>query len=269
MPEIAPRQLILTLYGLYARDEHNWLSVASVVKLLSDLDVDPAGVRSSISRLKRRSVLESLKVERTAGYCLSPGALELLREGDVRIFSHPRARLADGFVLVIFSIPESERDRRHALRTTLAEMGFGTASPGVWVAPGTLHEHAVRTVERMGLTDYVDLFIAHHRAFGDLRERVAEWWDLDAIESEYNEFVCHFQDAPKRFAAAADGPKTAFEIYVPMLTEWRRLPYRDPGLPLELLPEAWAGSRAEDLFADLDALLRRPAREHALRTIHA
>ncbi|GAA4586035.1 PaaX family transcriptional regulator C-terminal domain-containing protein [Planotetraspora phitsanulokensis] len=269
MPEIAPRQLILTLYGLYARDEHNWLSVASVVKLLSDLDVDPAGVRSSISRLKRRGVLESLKVGRTAGYCLSPGALELLREGDVRIFSHPRARLADGFVLVVFSIPESERDRRHALRSTLAEMGFGTASPGVWVAPGTLHEHTVRTIERMGLTDYVDLFVAQHRAFGDLRERVAEWWDLDAIESEYNEFVCRFQDAPKRFAAAADGPKTAFEIYVPMLTEWRRLPYRDPGLPLELLPDGWIGSRAEDLFADLDALLRRPAREHALRTIHS
>src|SRR5262245_28657936 len=99
MPEIAPRQLILTLYGLYARDEHNWLSVASVVRLLSDLDVDPAGVRSSISRLKRRGVLESLKVERTAGYRLSSGALDLLREGDVRIFSHPRARLADGFVL--------------------------------------------------------------------------------------------------------------------------------------------------------------------------
>ncbi|MEO3874721.1 hypothetical protein ABGB18_38540 [Nonomuraea sp. B12E4] len=38
-------------------------------------------------------------------------------------------------------IPESERDRRHALRTTLAEMGFGTASPGVWVASGTLHDH--------------------------------------------------------------------------------------------------------------------------------
>jgi phenylacetic acid degradation operon negative regulatory protein len=53
MPDIAPRQLIMTLYGLYARDEHNWLSVSSVVKLLQDLDVDPAGVRSSISRLKR------------------------------------------------------------------------------------------------------------------------------------------------------------------------------------------------------------------------
>src|SRR4051794_31726171 len=87
MPDLAPRQLILTLYGLYARDEHNWLSVASVVQLLSDLDAEPAGVRSSISRLKRRGVLESLKVDGTAGYRLSDSALEVLREGDTRIFS--------------------------------------------------------------------------------------------------------------------------------------------------------------------------------------
>jgi phenylacetic acid degradation operon negative regulatory protein len=255
MPEIAPRQLIISLYGLYARDEHNWLAVASVVKLLSDLDVHPAGVRSSISRLKRRGVLESLKVDRTPGYSLSHGALEILREGDVRIFSHPRARLADGLALVVFSIPEAERDR--------------PAAPGVWVAPGTLHEQVVRTIERMGLTEYVDLFIAHHKAFGDLSDRVREWWDLAAIESEYNEFVANFEDAAKRFAAASDGPRTAFEIYVPMLTEWRRLPYRDPGLPLEVLPQGWIGSRARDLFADLDALLRRPAHEHAIRTIHS
>ena len=57
MAEPAPRQLILTLYGLYARDEHNWLSVSAVVRLMGDLGVDSAGVRSSISRLKRRGVL--------------------------------------------------------------------------------------------------------------------------------------------------------------------------------------------------------------------
>jgi phenylacetic acid degradation operon negative regulatory protein len=50
---------------------------------------------------------------------------------------------------------------------------------------------------------------------------------------------------------------------VPMLTAWRRLPYLDPGLPLEHLPEGWAGLAAGDLFADLDAALRKPAEEHA------
>ncbi len=49
-----PRQLILSLYGLYAREEGDWLSVASLIALMADLGVDSAAVRSSVSRLKRR-----------------------------------------------------------------------------------------------------------------------------------------------------------------------------------------------------------------------
>ncbi|GAA0907662.1 PaaX family transcriptional regulator C-terminal domain-containing protein [Pseudonocardia zijingensis] len=269
MAELAPRHLILTLYGLYAREEHNWMSVGSVVALMGDLGVDSAGVRSSISRLKRRGVLESMKSGRTAGYALSDSALEVLREGDTRIFDRREARAEDGFVLVVFSIPESEREKRHTLRTTLSGLGFGTAAPGVWVGPAHLRDEVRRTLERRGLSTYVDLFTAAHEGFSDLKRQVARWWDLDGINAEYAAFLERFADARARWEVAADGCRTAFAIYVPMLTVWRRLPYLDPGLPPELLPAGWNGGRAADLFADLDGLLRAPARKHALAAIHA
>ncbi|TQL91152.1 PaaX family transcriptional regulator [Pseudonocardia kunmingensis] len=269
MAEIAPRQLILTLYGLYARDEHNWMSVSSVVRLMGDLGVDSAGVRSSISRLKRRGVLLAMKAGSAAGYALSESALEVLREGDVRIFDRRRARASEGFLLVVFSIPESEREKRHILRTTLSGMGFGTAAPGVWVAPGHLRDEVARTLERRGLSPYVDLFSARHEGFSSLCRQVAQWWDLDSINAEYGDFLERFSDAESRWKGSDDGTRTAFEIYVPMLTVWRRLPYLDPGLPPDLLPDGWLGGRAADLFGDLDALLRTPAREHAVTTIRA
>jgi phenylacetic acid degradation operon negative regulatory protein len=269
MTDLAPRRLILTLYGLYAREEHNWMSVGSVVRLMGDLGVDSAGVRSSISRLKRRGVLEPMKSGRAAGYSLSTSALDVLREGDTRIFDRRRAGTAEGFVLVVFSIPESEREKRHTLRTTLSGLGFGTAAPGVWVAPGYLRDEVSRTLERRGLSAYVDLFTAHHEGFSELRQQVARWWDLDGINARYTEFLDQFSDAQARWKRSENAPRTAFEIYVPMLTVWRLLPYLDPGLPRDLLPEGWNGGRAADLFADLDALLRAPAREHALTAIHA
>ena len=52
-----------------------------------------------------------------------------------------------------------------------------------------------------------------------------------------------------------------------MLTSWRRLPYLDPGLPLEHLPATWPGIEAGELFATLDARLRDDAHTHALHTI--
>ncbi len=268
-PDLQPRQLIVTLYGLYARDEHNWLSVAALVRLMSELGVDGQAVRSSVSRLKRRDTLRSLSVAGSAGYSLSPAALEVLREGDARIFRSRRAVLADGWVLVVFSVPESERERRHELRTQLSRLGFGTAAPGVWVAPAHLAGETARVLARGELARYVDMFRADHLGFTDLAGKVAEWWDLDELSAQSAEFIGRFRPVADRLPVHPASEAAAFRLYVPMLTTWRRLPYSDPGLPLELLPAGWSGEIATELFARLDGELREPARRHAMAVIHA
>jgi phenylacetic acid degradation operon negative regulatory protein len=245
------------------------LSVRSVVKLMEDLRIDSSGVRSSISRLKRRGVLEPMKVDSFAGYSLSDEALEVLREGDARIFGPKRSTEADGLVMVAFSVPESERERRHQLRTVLSGPGFGTVSPGLWVAPSVLHDESVRLLEHRGPAPYVEMFHATYENFGTLGDRVARWWDLDAIQAEYLDFISTFEPVKTSWKSSSKDPRDAFASYLPMLTTWRRLPYLDPGLPLSVLPADRSGSRASELFADLEALLKQPAREHALGIIHA
>jgi phenylacetic acid degradation operon negative regulatory protein len=268
-PDLQPRQLIVTLYGLYARDEHNWLSVAALVRLMSELGVDGQAVRSSVSRLKRRDTLRSLPVAGSAGYSLSPAALEVLREGDARIFHTPRASLADGWVLVVFSVPERERERRHELRTQLSRLGFGTAAPGVWVAPAHLAGETAQVLARSELARYVEMFRGDHLGFADLAAKVREWWDLDELSAQSAEFISRFRQVADRLAVRQPSDAEAFRQYVPMLTTWRRLPYLDPGLPLELLPAGWSGEGAAALFAELNAELREPARRHAMAVIHA
>ncbi|WP_217548489.1 PaaX family transcriptional regulator C-terminal domain-containing protein [Streptomyces sp. GbtcB6] len=261
--------LIITLFALYARREHNWLSVASVIRLMADLGVEGQAVRSAVSRLKRRGVLHGERHEGAAGYAVSEGTLEVLEDGDVRIFERNRAAAGDGWLVVVFSVPESERDKRHALRTALTRLGFGTAAPGVWVAPGILADETRRTLQRLGLTPYVDIFTGDHFAFGDLSAKVREWWDLDELSALYADFLERYRPVSVRAAAGAIPAREAFGIYVPMLTEWRRLPYRDPGLPLSLLPPGWMGETAGALFEELDKTLREPARAHALAVIHS
>ncbi|MCM6773598.1 PaaX family transcriptional regulator [Nocardia sp. CDC159] len=261
-------QLIITLFGLCARAEGNWLSTASVVALMADLGVDHQAVRSSISRLKRRGVLVSARRATTAGYSLAESTLAVLAEGDVRIFERSRASESDGWLLVVFSVPESERDKRHALRSSLTRLGFGTAAPGVWIAPATLTTETRRTLERQELSGYVDLFVSHHVGFDDLRTKIPRWWNLDELTQLYADFLHRYRPILHRTTTARPTPLDAFGIYVPMLTEWRRLPYRDPGLPLSLLPPAWNGEAAGTLFDQLDAILNPLAHKHALAVIH-
>jgi phenylacetic acid degradation operon negative regulatory protein len=270
------RNLIVTIYGLYARSDGGWLSIASLIRLLADLGVDEPAVRSAISRLKRRGILLARRQDGSAGYQLSAEALAILREGDARIFRRHRATLADGWLLAVFSVPEAERQRRHVLRSELAGLGFGMVAPGVWIVPAHPQDATAETLRRLGLDSYADLFHAEHLAFGDPSAKIRRWWDLDELERRYQAFIQAHEPALRRWeanrvgavgAVGSAGGREAFADYVRALTDWRRLPYSDPGLPAELLPPDWIGLRAAEAFFTLRSLLEEPARAYVRQVI--
>lgn len=263
-----PGALLITLYGLYARDFGGWLPVAATVSLLGQLGVDEPAVRSSLSRLKRRGVLNASRSSDVAGYMLSDDARISFGRGDLWIFDRPRTRLSDGWVLIAFRIPQEERAKRHRLRSTLALRGFGIVAPGLWVAPANLYEVVVPLLEDLDLLRYVTFFRADHWGSSTLSELVQSWWDLDAIKEMYLGFIerhdglrCALRSSDKIDEARA------FADYAHLVDEWRRLPYLDPGLPAELLPEDWPGVWARELFSTIRAQLEEAARRHVHRTI--
>lgn len=283
-----PRSLIVTIYGSYAREVGGWLSVAALIRLMAALGVDEPAVRSSISRLKRRGVLVAERVNGAAGYALSDDGRAILAEGDRRIFGRRGADAQEGWVLAVFSVPESRRAHRHMLRSRLAWLGFGTVAPGVWIAPAHLADEVRHVLTRLGLTDYVDLFDARYLAFADLSEEIARWWNLHQLQESYAAYLKAWRPVLERWraidaggrgdAAADDGggkgdaatdnggaggsdSRQAFVDYVYTLTAWRRLPYLDPGLPADLLPGDWNGTEAAELFFELRDRLAGPAHD--------
>ncbi|MEU2157209.1 PaaX family transcriptional regulator C-terminal domain-containing protein [Streptomyces sp. NPDC019396] len=253
-----PRSLIVTLYGAYGRETTGSLAVAELIRLLGAVGVDGPSVRSSVSRLKRRGLLVA---ERTpagaAGYALSQDARQLLDDGDQRIYDQSAPKLADGWVLAVFSVPEAERHKRHLLRSRLGRLGFGTAAPGVWIAPARFHEETAHTLRRLGLDPYVDLFRAEHLGFAATADAAARWWDLAAIAKQHEEFLDAHGPVLRAWEAREDTPPAeAYRDYLLALDSWRRLPYADPALPDELLPADWPGGRSAAVFMGLHARLR-------------
>jgi phenylacetic acid degradation operon negative regulatory protein len=262
---LPPRALIVTLLGLYVRELGGWISVSALIRLMAAAGVDEQAVRSSLSRLKRRGIVEAERRDGAAGYALSAYARGVLEVGDRRIFA-PREQHARDWVVVVFSVPESERQKRHALRARLSWLGFGTVSSGVWIAPGHLADDARQVLVADELDPYVDLFRAEYLAFGDPADKVAQWWDLAALERLYDEFVDAHGPALRRWTEqgrageVVPGPE-AFADHLLALTAWRRLPYLDPGLPTDLLPRSWAGTRAAETFFALHRTLAGPAHD--------
>jgi phenylacetic acid degradation operon negative regulatory protein len=249
-----PASLILSLYGSGMRHGIGpWLPVAAIVTLMDELGFDSQAVRSALSRMKRRGLLEARDEQGRRGYELSADAGRILREGDGRIFGQREpADLAEGWILAVFSIPESERGKRHVLRSRLSYLGFGSQAPGVLIAPVRLADDAERVIDRYGLSQYVRLFRAHPNGSPDATELVRQCWDLPRLAKRYDEYVERHEATAARWAGVrSPSGSEAFADYIYAVHEWRKFPYLDPGLPGSVLPDPWSGHRAAELFVAL------------------
>jgi phenylacetic acid degradation operon negative regulatory protein len=280
-PSVRHQQLIVTLYGLYGRSSSDALPVSVLISMLGDLGYDAPGVRSSVSRLKAKGVLKSVRQDGVAKYELSDTVLDVFREGDRRIFAADRSAQLESWVLAVFSVPESMRNRRHQLRSELSGLGFGSVASGVWIAPAQVLDQARERLSSRGLIQFVDFFRGDYLFEGPMRPKVAEWWDLKAIDEQFAEFLDLYEGAGDLWAGlVGDDPEAAlanstaqlrrdaFRYYIPMLTLWRRFPYRDPNLPLEYLPKDWRGPAVRETFHAVHRLAAPLAAAHAHELIH-
>ena len=262
-----PKTLILDLYGRYSPQFRGWLAVSDLVKMMGLLGVDEQAVRSAVSRMTRRGLLHQDVRDRVRGYATTPTADELFADGDRRIYaSMEPASLADGWVLLSFSMPENERDKRHVLRSTLMWLGLGNLSSALWIGPQRLLPEVLASMKSLGFEDYVDVFTTRYEGLGDVKELVSRSWDLPHLAEEYTAFI---DVHSPRLAALKRGTvddERAFIIYTHALHEWRKFPYLDPGLPTELLPSKWPGVTAAKVFHELRSRLEPSAFRFAAST---
>lgn len=260
-PAVPLRSLILTVLGAYIRRLDGWISIAALIRLMGELGVDEQSVRSAVSRLKRRGIVLPERRDGTAGYTMSAEGLRLFEAGDARIYGRPRAaRLEDGWVVAVFSVPDARRGDRHVLRSRLVWLGYGNLAPAVWIAPAHVAEETRETLLRLGLDRYVHVFRARYEAFGTVPELVRQSWDLDALRRQYARFHATVAPVVRRAGrpGARDG-RGAFVDHVTVLGAWRPLPFLDPGLPVEALPPDWPGTGAWEVFHELVGTLEPAA----------
>lgn len=258
-----PQPLIVSLFALYGRDPYLAIPVSAIVKLMADVGVEEPATRSALMRLKRGAVLQSVR-DRTASYRLNPELEDVFREGDERIFAPTRSHPGDAWVLVSFSVPEAQRNMRYRIRRILSLRGFGTVGAGLWIAPASAVDHLRRELLREELLEFAEFFVGHPFE-APVAEKVHTWWDIPALEAMYAGFVERFRAVLNRWRsepATSDSRSQAFADYLSTVTAWRRLPFLDPGIPLQYLPEGWQGLAAEQLFAELHDLLAKPSRRY-------
>jgi phenylacetic acid degradation operon negative regulatory protein len=245
-----PQSLIITIYGAFSRNNGGWFAANSIIQLCAELGVQEDATRSALARFKRRGILISKKQDGVAGYSMSPEMRRTFDQGDSRVLQRRNPALNEGWILVAFSIPEEMRAIRYQLRSRLIRIGFAQVTGGLWIAPRQLSQDAISLAQSLQIEKYMDIFSAEHMAFQPAATAVAGWWDLTGIQEVYKSFSKTAKPTAAYWAKkrGSPDPQQAFHDYTKILTNWRHVPYFDPGLPKEFLPKNWAGVAATETF---------------------
>lgn len=237
--------MLLTVLGEFVLPHEGHLWTSSVVETLGTLDIDERNARQAIARLADRGIVRSEKRGRRARWHLTESGSRLLTDGTKRIYE-----FGDGaddwderWLVVLCSVQEDQRAKRHQLRGQLEFAGFGFVAPGVAISPHLDREKAANDVlSELDLLPQAVVFRAEAGSLVSTDDLLTRAWDLDGLAAHYHEFISTFGDR-----SPTDGAES-FAAVVELVHEWRRFPFVDPEIPPRLLPADWPSHDAKQLF---------------------
>lgn len=236
------RGLLLTVLGEFVLPTGQPVPTSAFIDIFGRLGVEEKAGRQTLMRAAADGWLTSQRDGRYTLWQLAAAAEQFLTLGAERIYSFTASQLEwdRRWLLVLARAPETNRAGRHLLRTRLEWTGFGSPAPGIWISTHLDRaKEAQRVLEEAGVHDDAQIFLGEYIAGGKLETMVHQAWDLNAVETAYEEFLATFtrQSTPDPLVRLAQ-----------LVHSWRRFPLIDPALPEELLPARWSGVRASQLF---------------------
>ncbi|WUJ72078.1 PaaX family transcriptional regulator [Kribbella soli] len=251
------RSALFDLYGDHLRARGARAPVAALVQLLAPLGVHPPAVRTAVSRMVRQGWLEPVRIEGQPGYALTSRARRRLDDAAARIYrtapdGTPVVTGSEGpgdwdrqwHLGILREVPNARR--REQLASQLAFLGWAPLSDGAWV--GLRNDAEVDQI--LGMEG-----IAADRFRAPVDDGAVEFarrvWRLDELGASYDAWLIEAKslvDEAGQESTDGNGDEQAFAVRSELVHEWRKFLFRDPGLPDELLPDDWAGTRAAEFF---------------------
>lgn len=255
-----PRSVVFDLFGDYLRYRGGEAPLRDLIALLAQFDIGASTARVVMSRLRKEGWFDTRPGMdgREVIYTLNEQSWRMLDEGRERIFADPRVTWDGWWHMVIYYVPEAARAIREELRKELAWRGFGPLAAATWVSP---HDRLAQVEENFAHHPEVrlDLLRARSKGLPADRDMAERCWDLPSLNADYTAFLERYRAEIPRYRSGRMTPSEALVARTRLLQEWRKFPFRDPGLPVDLLPARWRGHDAYELFTEAAECLRQGA----------
>ena len=254
------RSLIFDILGDFVRIGGQEIRLKMLVSLGELMGVAAPNMRVLVPRMRDEGWFDVRREGRESIYTLTPRTRAVIEEGRQRIFHSETTAWNGSWSLVIYTVPETDRPTREQLRRDLSWIGFGSLAPAAWVSPHPLLDRVAQLGSALPNAK-LDLLTMRSSGLAADRSIATRSWDLESLNEQYSKFIHDVHLDMMDADWDRTDPAAAFARRIGLVHTYRRFPYRDPGLPIELQPPGWLGDQARDLFIEAHELLAVGAAE--------
>lgn len=240
------RSAVFDIYGDHLLSSTKWAPVAALVQLTGVIDIAPAATRTAISRMAREGWLTAQTRDGARGYAMTPRAAQRLATAGQRIYADHTPEW-DGRWHIVVVEHSGDRSARARVRASMEYLGYARLAVDTWIAPRASDDLAGTLGP--GYREF------HSELSGDPRQFASSMWDLEQIADAHRQYDRWLTELVQGFPDDASDEERYLTRTL-AVHEWRKFLFRDPGLPPEVLPDAWPGTVASERFRDVAARLR-------------
>ena len=262
---VEPQHLLLAILGDYWFTREEPIPSAALLELLQKFDIKESSARQSMRRLALKGRLVQQRDGRRTSYHFPKRSEKVIRTRPRFVVGFGRSgpKWDGNFTVVVFSIPEEQRELRRELRTQLLSLGFGNLHDAVWISPHDRRETALAVIRELGIKR-TSIFYGSESGTRDPISLVADAYDTVRLRATYDQFIEEYEPVAQRKELG----RSSLVVRTLMVNKWLTLRTMDPNLPLEVLPADWPRSRAHEIFLTLYDRLGPGAADEVREVLH-
>jgi phenylacetic acid degradation operon negative regulatory protein len=219
----------------------------------------PQYIRNTLSKMKKDGHIASPK---RSAYAITSLGLNCLRSLNYKPLKYNQD-WDNTWYIVVFEIPERQRNIRDSFRADLVRLGFGKLYNAVYISPWNYGTEISEIARHYGILKQITMLHGACLINTLTPDEARAIWNLDTIAAVYRDKLRWFNEEflPAAQALSEDtNPLDWFIHYLNLGDHLCELSIIDPVLPKKLLPNEWPGEIVNnELGAALNQFIDRIA----------
>lgn len=206
---------------------------------------------STLVRLFQNGLVKKTKTREGFQFSLtSKGSASLPK--DPTFIQKPKKSWDKKWRLVIFDFPQNKRREKDKFLLKLKESGFARVQSSAYITVHNVLDEVKKEAQRLKILDHINLMLVED-INEDPKTFAEKIWPLKDLARKYTEYVKIYKNGYR-------GKEFSSEVLRFWLKkaryEYLKILHTDPVLPKELLTLNWPGYKAEEIYNQLENILR-------------